>query len=162
MRSSEHRCARAIVASIALVLGCATHRSSPPPAPAPSSDARAPAVATASWYGPGFHGRRTASGERFDANALSAAHPTLPFGTRVRVTNLANGRSVCVRVTDRGPYARGRALDVSYRAARALGMVGRGTTPVRIEVEGASGRSRSPTWRHGAVRSRRGGRLLAR
>jgi len=160
MRSSEHRRARAIVASLALVLGCTTHRSAPLPAPPPSSAATSQ-VATASWYGPGFHGRRTASGERFDANALSAAHPTLPFGTHVRVTNLANGRCVRVRVTDRGPFAPGRSLDVSYGAARALGMVGRGTARVRMEVENASTRER-PARRRAVVRSRRGGRLLAR
>ena len=148
------------MASVALILGCATHRAAPLSATPPVGAGTQ--VATASWYGPGFHGRRTASGERFDANALSAAHPMLPFGTRVRVTNLANGRSVRVRVTDRGPFARGRSLDVSYGAARALGMVGRGTVPVRIEVQDASGRSRSPARRRGAVRSRHGGRLLAR
>jgi rare lipoprotein A len=85
----------------------------------------------ASWYA--LHGRKTASGERFDASAMTAAHPSAPFGSRLRVTNLANGRSVVVRVNDRGPHARGRAIDVSRAAAEALGFKGRGTQRVRIE-----------------------------
>ncbi len=88
----------------------------------------------ASWYGPGFDGRRTASGETFDMNALTAAHRRLPFGTVVRVTNRDNGRRVEVRVNDRGPFARGRILDVSYGAAESLGMIGPGTARVEIEV----------------------------
>ena len=78
----------------------------------------------ASWYGPGFHGRRTASGERFNANALTAAHRSLPFGTRVRVTNRVTGRSVIVRINDRGPFHRGRSIDLASGAARAIGMGG--------------------------------------
>ena len=84
----------------------------------------------ASWYGEPFHGRRTASGERFDMNALSAAHNSLPFGTRVRVRNLRNGREVVVRINDRGPHARGRIIDLSRAAARALGLIQQGTGPV--------------------------------
>ncbi|RIH90199.1 Endolytic peptidoglycan transglycosylase RlpA [Calidithermus terrae] len=86
----------------------------------------------AAWYGPGFQGRRTASGERFDTYGFTAAHRTLPFGTQVRVTNLRNGRSVIVRINDRGPYTRGYVIDLSYAAARAIGMSGSAT--VRIEV----------------------------
>jgi rare lipoprotein A (peptidoglycan hydrolase) len=86
----------------------------------------------ASWYGPRFAGRRTASGERFDPRRLTAAHPALPLGARATVTNLANGRKVEVRITDRGPYADGRAIDLSEAAARKLGMVEDGTAPVRI------------------------------
>ena len=78
----------------------------------------------ASWYGPGFQGRRTASGEIFNTNALTAAHRTLPFGTRVRVVNKRNGRSVVVRINDRGPFVRGRVIDLSKSAARALGVSG--------------------------------------
>ncbi|GEP00612.1 septal ring lytic transglycosylase RlpA family protein [Methylobacterium haplocladii] len=78
----------------------------------------------ASWYGPGFHGRKTANGERFDQNALTAAHKTLPFGTRIRVTNEATGRSVLVRINDRGPFVKGRAIDLSAGAARAIGCAG--------------------------------------
>ena len=87
--------------------------------------ASAPAFAdTASWYGPGFHGRRTANGERFDQDALTAAHKTLPFGTRVRVINHATGRSVVVRINDRGPFVGGRSIDLSRGAARAVGCAG--------------------------------------
>jgi rare lipoprotein A len=78
----------------------------------------------ASWYGPGFHGRLTASGERFNTGALTAAHKSLPFGARVRVVNLNNGRSVVVRINDRGPFIRGRVIDLSKAAAQAIGMSG--------------------------------------
>jgi rare lipoprotein A len=86
----------------------------------------------ATWYGPGFHGRRTASGERFDRNAMTLAHRHMPFGTRVRVTNLKNGRSVIGRVNDRGPFVRGRAFDLSQGMARRLGISGAGK--VRVEI----------------------------
>lgn len=86
----------------------------------------------ASFYGAGHHGRRTASGERFNRHAMTAAHRRLPFGTRVKVVNLLNGRSVTVRINDRGPFHRGRNLDVSEGAARVLGFVARGSAPVRI------------------------------
>ncbi|HEV8309803.1 MAG TPA: septal ring lytic transglycosylase RlpA family protein [Methylomirabilota bacterium] len=119
--------------SAALVLftlaGCA---SVPPREPTPSPS---PAVVgLASWYGPQHHGRPTASGESFDMQALTAAHRTLPLGTRLRVTNLENGRMVVVRVTDRGPYAPGRIIDLSLAAARTLGMLERGVARVRLEV----------------------------
>jgi rare lipoprotein A len=87
----------------------------------------------ASYYGYG-HGTRTASGEKFDAGELTAAHPTLPFGTRVRVTDVATGRSVTVRVNDRGPFVGGRVIDVSHAAAQELGMVGRGVAKVKVDV----------------------------
>jgi rare lipoprotein A (peptidoglycan hydrolase) len=87
-----------------------------------------------SWYGPGFHGRRTANGEVFDTNELTMAHRTLPFGTEVRVINLTNGRSVVLRVNDRGPYVRGRIADLSHAAAARLGFVDDGVTRARIEV----------------------------
>src|SRR5207237_7377168 len=85
----------------------------------------------ASFYS---EGSQTASGEKFDAHELTAAHPTLPFGTRLRVTDVATGRSVTVRVNDRGPYVPGRVVDVSYSAADALGMVGRGVAKVKLDV----------------------------
>lgn len=78
----------------------------------------------ASWYGPGFHGRTTASGERYNMNALTAAHRTLPFGTHVRVTNRESGKSVIVRINDRGPYHGNRVIDLSKAAARSIGMDG--------------------------------------
>lgn len=90
----------------------------------------------ASFYGRGFAGRPTATGERFNPEAMTAAHRSLPFGTRVRVTNVRNGRSVVVRINDRGPFIRGRVIDLSTGAARTLGMIGSGLAPVRIEVLG--------------------------
>jgi rare lipoprotein A len=92
-------------------------------------------VGRASWYGDGnTRGMRTASGEPLDPQALTGAHPTLPFGTRVRVTNLRNGRSTRIRINDRGPFTGGRVIDVSYAAACELGMMGRGIAQVRIDV----------------------------
>jgi rare lipoprotein A len=82
-----------------------------------------------------YHGRRAASGERISASEFTAAHRTLPFGTQVRVTNLANGRSVIVRINDRGPFGRGRIIDVSRAAARELGMIGSGVAKVRLEPQ---------------------------
>ncbi len=88
----------------------------------------------ASYYGAQFHGRRTASGERFDQHAMTAAHRTLRFGTRLRVTHARNGQSVIVTVNDRGPFVRDRIIDLSRAAARRLGMLGAGVAPVRLEV----------------------------
>ena len=88
----------------------------------------------ASWYGPGFHGNYSANGEVFNQYALTAAHLTLPFGTRVKVTNLDNGRSVIVRINDRGPYAHGRVIDLSAAAAEAIGMISSGVAPVQLDV----------------------------
>ena len=78
----------------------------------------------ASWYGPGFHGRQTANGERFNTNDLTAAHKTLPFGTKVKVTNEQTGKSVVVRINDRGPYAKDRVIDLSKASAQAIGISG--------------------------------------
>jgi rare lipoprotein A len=91
-------------------------------------------IGQASWYGSRYQGRTTASGEQFDMNALTAAHRRLPFGTHVRVTNLANKRSVVVRINDRGPYARGRLIDLSRRGAELLGFEHRGVARVRVEA----------------------------
>lgn len=89
----------------------------------------------ASWYGPGFHGRRTASGKRFNTNKLTAAHRTLPFGTKVRVTNLSNDKTVELEINDRGPAKKTRRLiDVSKAAAKKLGFAKAGVTKVRVEV----------------------------
>jgi len=90
----------------------------------------------ASWYGPDFHGKTTANGERYNMLGLTAAHQQLPFNTLVRVTNLANGKVATIRINDRGPFLKGRILDLSYGAARALGASGAGVIPVRIEVVG--------------------------
>jgi rare lipoprotein A len=88
----------------------------------------------ASWYGPGFHGKRTANGEIYDENGLTAAHKTLPMPSLVRVTNLENGRSIEVRVNDRGPYSAGRVIDMTRRGAQLLGFIERGTARVRVEI----------------------------
>ena len=84
----------------------------------------------ASWYGPDFHGRQTANGEKYDMNAMTAAHRTLPFNTMVLVENLDNGRSVKVRINDRGPFAKGRIIDLSKAAAEKMDMIGPGTARV--------------------------------
>jgi len=90
----------------------------------------------ASWYGPGFHGRLTANGERYNQNAMTAAHRHLRFGTRVKVTNLNNGRSVIVRINDRGPFIKGRVIDLSAAAARSLNMIHSGVAPVEVKILG--------------------------
>jgi len=91
-------------------------------------------VGKASFYAHRFHGRSTASGETYDESKMTAAHRTLPFGTRVRVTNLENGKAVTLRVNDRGPHRKGRVIDVSYKAAKRLGFVRDGVTRVKVEV----------------------------
>jgi rare lipoprotein A len=100
-------------------------------------------VGMASWYGDAFHGRRTANGEIFDKNSISAAHPTLPLPSYVRVTNLKNGRSMIVRVNDRGPYHGGRVMDVSQRVAEALAFKGEGTARIRVDYVGRASLSGS-------------------
>ena len=91
-------------------------------------------VGNASWYGPGFQGRKTANGERFDCEALTAAHPSLPFGSIVRLVNPRNGKFEVIRINDRGPYQEGREIDVSYRVARKIGLVNSGVSQVRLEL----------------------------
>jgi len=108
--------------------------SAPRPALLAGESARELERGGASWYGPGFHGRRTASGERYNMHAFTAAHRTLPFGTWVRVHSLVNGREVDVRITDRGPFIRRRVIDVSRSAAEALGMLGLGFKEVVLLV----------------------------
>jgi rare lipoprotein A len=91
-------------------------------------------VGNASWYGPEFNGRKTADGERFDAESLTAAHPNLPFGSLVRIVNPRNGKFEIVRINDRGPYQEGREIDVSYRVARKIGLIHSGVSQVRLEL----------------------------
>jgi rare lipoprotein A len=124
----------AAVASIPCVtpLPASADPASPASAPKPKS-VLTPKIVHASWYGHEFARRPTASGERFDPNKLTGAHRTLPLGTKLRVTNLLNGRSVLVVINDRGPYIPRRELDLSLGAARVLGMVRRGVARVRIE-----------------------------
>jgi len=129
------RSVRSVLTRITLVgfclatVSCATTR--PVRVALPTDE---PTVGVASYYAGRWHGRRTASGERFDMHEMTAAHRTLPFGTHVRVTNLGNGRAVVVRVNDRGPWKKARVIDVSYAAALKLGMIGPGTARVRLEI----------------------------
>ena len=121
----------------------------------PSDSPSYRAEGVASWYGPDFHGRLTANGEIFDMHGISAAHPTMPIPSYARVTNLDNGRSIIVRVNDRGPYARNRIIDVSIGAANALGFYGDGLARVRVEyvgrapIEGSDDRVLLATLREG-------------
>ena len=91
-------------------------------------------VGNASWYGPNFDGKKTANGERFNAESPTAAHPNLPFGSWVRVVNTRNGKFEVVRINDRGPYQEGREIDVSYRVARKIGLINSGVSQVRLEL----------------------------
>ena len=102
-------------------------------APVLSTAATAQSVGHASFYGKELAGRKTASGERFNPGGMTAAHRSLAFGTQLKLTNISNGRTAIVRINDRGPFVRGRVLDVSFGAAQALGFVGRGTASLRIE-----------------------------
>jgi rare lipoprotein A len=134
-------------AALSLILAGLTACAVPPSRfklpPVLTPESRAMQTGTASWYGPGFHGQATASGIIYDQNELTAAHQTLPLGTRVMVTNLNNGRTVEVLVNDRGPFAKGRIIDLSHAAARSIDMIGPGTAPVRIEVMEAPFKIRS-------------------
>src|SRR5690606_841766 len=123
-----------ILLSAAFPFACsnpAAESSDRPPAPA-AADTQKTVVGKASSYGPRFHGRKTASGEIFNQHELTAAHRSLPLGTKVKVTNLKNGRSVVVRINDRGPYAKGRVIDLSRAAAKRLGMLNSGVAQVRV------------------------------
>jgi len=121
----------------------------------PGEDINYSAIGLASWYGDDFHGRYTANGEVFDMHAISAAHPTLPLPSYVRVTNLANARSIIVRVNDRGPYVAGRLIDVSVKTAELLGFYGHGVARVKVEyvgrasLEGSDDRKLMATLRQG-------------
>jgi len=117
-------------------LGCTSSKSRPETTTPSGVKSGYQEKGIASWYGGKFHGRTTASGERYDMNKLTAAHKKLPFGSRVRVTNLDNGRQVEVRITDRGPFVHGRIIDLSREAARRIDMIQAGTARVRIEVIG--------------------------
>jgi rare lipoprotein A len=146
-----------------LAVGCATARPAPETAPPPPASPSAPKpykvlgqwyqprahahgfrqVGIASWYGDEFHGRRTSNGEIYDMHAISAAHKTLPFNTVVSVHNLGNGRKLDVRINDRGPFVRGRIIDLSYAAAKHLGIVDAGTAKVEIVALGSVDGSRA-------------------
>src|SRR5271157_1475342 len=129
------------VALVAILLASCAHkkharRTPPPPAPSPSAVPKPGYTETgvASWYGHPYHGRRAANGEIYDMEKLTAAHRTLPFDTWLRVVNLGNGKTVEVRITDRGPFVEGRIIDLSHAAARAIDMIGPGVARVRMEV----------------------------
>ena len=124
----------ALVVTALLPLSACAHHYRFPPAQAPSVGLVE--VGVASWYGPGYDGKRTSSGERFDQDELTAAHASWQFGTRVRVTFLTTGRSVVVRINDRFPNHKGRVIDLSRAAARQIGLIGPGTGRVRLEVVG--------------------------
>ena len=115
--------------ALALLAGCSSTPKSGAPVTRGLSES-----GQASYYGNEFHGRKTANGERFDQNQLTAAHRTLPFGTRLRVTNTQNGKTVVVRVNDRGPFVKGRVIDLSSAAFRSIAQLNSGVVPVRIQV----------------------------
>ena len=125
-RRHARECTIALALGVMLLGGCSRAVVAPTPGH--------PQSGIASWYGPGFHGQPTSSGAIYDQHAMTAAHPTLPLGTRTRVTNLDTGKSVEVLVNDRGPFAKGRVIDLSYAAAREIGMLGPGTARVSIDV----------------------------
>jgi rare lipoprotein A len=132
-----HAAIAALGAAILLVAGCAA---TPPPAPPQPQAVEQPSkqeTGIASWYGRAHQGRPTANGETYDRHKLTAAHRSLPFDTVVRVTNIENGKQVLVRINDRGPYRSGRIIDLSERAAQALGMREDGIVRVRLEVRQA-------------------------
>ena len=127
------------------IYGCGSQASNqrPPPLveqPLSAHEVGHPQVTVASWYGPGFHGRSTSSGEVYNQQALTAASRTLPLGSHARVTNLQTGKSVVVRINDRGPFVRGRGIDLSRAAAHRIGIDHRGTATVRVtRIDGPSG-----------------------
>ena len=125
----------AVLVAVVLLAGCAhRYHYRYPPSFAPPVGFVEEGVA--SWYGPGYHGNRTSSGEVYDQEALTAAHATFVFGTRVKVTLLSTHRSIVVRINDRFPNHKGRVIDLSKAAARAIGLIGPGTGRVRVEVVG--------------------------
>lgn len=132
---SAHAALAFLVLSPLLLTACSANRR-PPTSGVGSSPVHR---GIASWYGPRFHGRRTASGERYNMNDLTAAHRTLPFGTLVEVRNVRNGRSVVVRINDRGPYSKNRVIDLSFAAAREIGAVLPGTAPVELYLSSTGG-----------------------
>lgn len=129
--------------SFLLVSGFVASCSSPPPKPIyfPGYPIGYLERGMASWYGPGFHGNKTANGERYDMHKLTAAHRTLPLGSIAVVRSASTGKEVTVRINDRGPFAKGRVLDLSYAGARTLGIVGQGTDQIELRVIGFQGRT---------------------
>ena len=126
-----------------VILSCLAGCSSPAPKPVyfPGYPIGYVERGTASWYGPGFHGNKTANGEQYDMHKLTAAHRTLPLGSIAVVRSITTGKEVTVRINDRGPFAKGRVMDLSYAGARTLGMVGNGTDQIELRVIGFQGRT---------------------
>jgi len=120
--------------ALALVSACSIPPSRVRVPQPPAPDSRVSQTGIASWYGPGFHGKATASGDVYNQNDMTAAHQTLPLGSKVMVTNMENGRAAEVFVNDRGPFAKGRIIDLSYAAAQSIDMVGPGTALVRLDL----------------------------
>ena len=118
-----------LILGLLLMAGCLAHEKK-----IPSLNNGNSQLGIASWYGPSFHGKPSASGEPYDMWALTAAHRTLPFGTWVQVTKVGTGKTVTVRINDRGPFIRGRTIDLSYAAARELAMIGEGTADVALTI----------------------------
>lgn len=129
--------------SIVLFVGLLVSCSSPAPRPTyfPGYPIGYVERGQASWYGPGFHGNKTANGERYDMHKLTAAHRTLPLGSVAVIRSTSTGRQVTVRINDRGPFAKGRVLDLSLAGAQALGMIGHGTDQIELRVVGFQGRA---------------------
>ena len=144
-----------LLAVLLLSAGCS---GGPPPATRP--DLGWSETGIASWYGPGFHGRQAANGETYDMEAMTAAHKELPFNTWVRVESLDNGRTVEVRINDRGPFVRGRIIDLSRAAARQINMLGSGTARVRVVVIRISDLMQCSAVQIGAFRNRDNARAL--
>lgn len=132
----QRRAVLTAAVALGLLAGCSgnpdpkKYKFPPPETPAVGTTAEG----VASWYGPGYHGKTTANGERFDQDALTAAHPYWAFGTRVKVTLLSTGKSTVVRINDRFPAYKGRLIDVSRGTARAIGLIGPGVGQVHLEV----------------------------
>ena len=127
----------ACIAATLVVAGCKADNSSQKDVKAPTQESTPSFQQSgkASWYGPGFHGRQTASGETFNQNEMTAAHRTLPLGTKAEVTHVKSGKSVEVTINDRGPYVKGRVIDLSRAAAKKLGITKDGTATVKIEAD---------------------------
>jgi len=129
--------------------GCAkkhAHATAPPPPRAVTAEIRDGETGLASWYGHPYHGRPAANGEIYDMEGFTAAHRTLPFGTRVRVVNLTNDKTVDVRITDRGPFVENRIIDLSHAAAVAIGLIGPGIARVRLDILSAPATTTAQNW----------------
>ncbi len=134
-RKTPRVCWSALILTIGVIItACSSRQSYPSETQSLAQSSRASVIGVASWYGPGFNGHLTSSGEVYDQERLTAASTLFPLGTQLLVTNLDNGRAVEVRINDHGPYVKNRGIDLSHEAARALGILGPGTARVRMDV----------------------------